>query len=122
MATITRSWSSVTTLVTGGTLATDASTDNDILLASTGADLVEVQTDITIGSSGGLTVSFYGGLTSGGTDDTNALLSYTVSGSEVRTVQFVGKPFVKCTITNDTAGGTSGAITQQYRYSTWQSA
>lgn len=121
MATISPSWTEAVVLRSAATLAASGNAGYDIDLDTLGADRSDVQIDITIGSSSGVTVDVFGSPDSGTTDDTTALLSYTVAANDRRTITLTGA-FRRVEITNNDGSNATGNIAIQHAWRQWTSA
>lgn len=122
MATITPNWTEDAPLRTAATLAAAGTDTNDIDAAFLGADALMITTDITLGSSSGVTVEFFRSANSGMNDDNNAFMAYTVTADERRTVAIYGEAYVAVKITNDDGSNNTGSISQIFAWRNWSSA
>lgn len=120
MAKITADWTEDVELRAAATLAAGATATHDIDLDNLGADRVDVQIDIVLGSSSGVTVEIYGSPDSGTTDDTEPLVAYTVSANDRRTIQLTGA-FRQISLTEDGGSNATGNITIKYAWRQWDS-
>ena len=121
MATISSSWTENVSVRSAATIAAGATATHDIDLDTLGADLSEVQIDITIGSSSGVTVEIFGSPDSGVTDDTTALVSYTVAASDRRTIALTGA-YRQVKLTNNDGSNATGNIAIIHAWRQWTSA
>jgi len=120
MATIKPVWTENVSVRSAATLAAGATATHDIDLDNLGADLSEVQIDIAIGSASSVTVEIFGSPDSGTTDDTTALLSYTVDANDRRTLQ-LGGAYRQIKLTNDDGSNATGNITIIHAWRQWDS-
>ena len=100
MATIKPVWTEAVVIRADASLATSTTAAYDLDLDNLGADRYEVQIDIDIGSSTGCRVDIFGSPDSGTTDDTTALMSYTVAADDIRTLVLEGA-FRVVSVTNE---------------------
>jgi hypothetical protein len=84
-------------------------------------DVIEIQVDITAGTSTDIDVNFYGGDLSSQADTTSMPGSYNVTGNDIRTVRFYGTSEVKCVITDNDATD-DGSVTAKHNYREWTDA
>lgn len=122
MATITPNWTENVSLRSAATLAAAGTDTNDIDAANLGADALMITTDITLGSSSGVTVEFFRSANSGANDDDNAFMAYTVTADERRTVALYGEAYVAVKITNDDGSNATGNVSQIYAWRNWSSS
>ena len=120
MATIKPSWTRSVVLRAAATLAAGASATVDIDLENLGADLSEPQIDIIIGASSGVTVEIFGSPDDGTTDDTTALISYTVAANDRRTIALTGA-HRQIKLTNNDGSNATGNIAIQHAWRQWTS-
>lgn len=120
MGTINFSWDENNSLRSAATLAASGTDTNDIDCGTggnaDGALIIDVTTDITIGSSSGVTVEFFRSANGGTTDDDVAALRYSVTASERRTVRFYGEAYLACKITNEDGSNATGNISQIFAF------
>ncbi len=121
MATITATWTENVTLRAAATLAAAGVATHDIDLATNGYDRVDVQVDVVIGSSTGVTVRVYGSPDSGTTVDDQPLLVYSISADDTRTLVLTGA-YRQISLTNDDGTNATGNITILYAGRKWTSA
>lgn len=121
MATISPSWTEAVVLRSAATLAASGTATYDIDLDTLGADRSDIQVNITIGSSSGVTVEIFGSPDSGTTDDTTALVSYTVSANDIRTITVTGA-YRQIKLTNNDGSNATGNISIQHAWRQWTSA
>ena len=120
MATITPLWTENVSIRSAATLAASGTATHDVDLDNLGADRYDIQVDITIGSSSGVTVEIFGSPDSGTTDDTTALMSYTVDASDRRTLVVTG-PYRQVKLTNDDGTNATGNIAIIGAWRNWDS-
>lgn len=120
MATISPNWTEAVSLRAAATLAASGTATNDIDLDTLGADRSEVQVDITIGSSTGVTVEVFGSTDSGTTDDTTPLLAYTVAANDRRTLILTGA-YRQIKLTNNDGTNATGNIGIDHAWRQWTS-
>ena len=120
MATISPTWTENVSVRSAATLAAGTTATHDIDLDNLGADRSDVQIDITIGSSSGVTVKIFGSPDSGTTDDTTALVSYTVAANDRRTIALTG-PYRQISLTNDDGSNATGNIAIDHAWRQWTS-
>ena len=121
MATISPSWTENVSVRSAATISAGATATHDIDLDTLGADLSETQIDITIGSSSGVTVEIFGSPDSGTTDDTTALVSYTVAANDRRSLSLTGA-YRQIKLTNDDGSNATGNIAIIHAWRQWTSA
>jgi len=114
MATISSSYTENQSLRASATLAASGTDTNTIDLATNGYIAVQIQTDIDIGSSTGVTVEVFSSSDSGTTVDTVPIMSYTTDADEVRALFVTGYPFLSVKVTNDDGSNAVTDITQIY--------
>ncbi len=120
MATISPSWTENVSVRSAATLAASGTATHDIDLDNLGADRSDVQIDITIGSSSGVTVEIFGSPDDGTTDDTTALLTYTVAANDRRTLVLTGA-YRQIKLTNDDGANATGNIAIKHAWRQWTS-
>lgn len=120
MATITATWTEGVSLRSAATIAASGTATADVDLDNLGADRADVQIDITIGTSSGVTVEVFGSPDSGTTDDTTPLLSYTVSANDRRTIVLTGA-YRQIKWTNNDGSNATGNIAADYAWRNWTS-
>lgn len=120
MATITPTWTEGVSLRSAATIAASGTATADVDLDNLGADRADVQIDITIGSSSGVKVEIFGSPDSGTTDDTTALLSYTVTANDRRTITLTGA-YRQVKWTNNDGTNATGNISAAYAWRNWTS-
>ena len=120
MATISPTWTENISVRSAATLAAAASATHDIDLDNLGADRSDVQIDIIVGSSSGVTVEIFGSPDSGTTDDTTPLMSYTVSADDRRTLTLTGA-YRQIKLTNNDGSNATGNITIIHAWRQWSS-
>lgn len=120
MATIKPVWTENVSVRSAATLAAGGTATHDIDLDNLGADRSDVQIDITIGSSSGVTVEVFGSPDSGTTDDTTPLMSYTVDVSDRRTLVLTG-PYRQIKLTNNDGSNATGNIAIDHAWRQWDS-
>ena len=118
MGTVAPSWTENVSIRSAATLAAAGTATYDLDLANLGADRYDVQIDTTIGSSSGVVVEVFGSPDSGTTDDDVALLSYTVTASEIRTVILSG-PYRQIKLTNLDGSNATGNIAIKGAWRQW---
>lgn len=121
MATIKPVWTENVSVRSAATLASAGTATHDIDLDNLGADRSDVQIDIIIGSSSGVTVEVFGSPDSGTTDDTLALLTYTVAANDRRTLRLTGA-YRQIKLTNNDGSNATGNITIIHAWRNWNSA
>ena len=121
MATITATWTEAVEGRAAATISAGATATIDIDLDNLGADRADAQIGITIGSASSVTVNVFGSPDSGTTDDTTALISYTVTANDRRTIVLDGA-FRQISITNNDGSNATGNVSVYYAWRTWVSA
>lgn len=120
MATIAPTWTENVSIRSAATLAASGTAGYDLDLDNLGADLYEVQIDITIGSASGVVVEVFGSPDSGTTDDDVPLVTYTATASEVRTLTLSGA-HRRVVLTNLDGSNATGNIAIKGAWRQWTS-
>lgn len=120
MATIKPVWTEGVSIRSAATLAAAATAGYDLDLDTLGADAYEVQINITIGSSSGVTVEVFGSANSGTVDDDVPIVAYTTGTTEIRTLRLAGA-HRRLLLTNDDGSNATGNISILGAWRQWDS-
>lgn len=120
MATIKPVWTENVSVRSAATLAASGTATHDIDLNTLGADRSDVQIDIVIGSSTGVTVEIFGSPDSGTTDDTTPIVTYLTDANDRRTITLTG-PYRQIKLTNNDGSNATGNITIVHAWRNWSS-
>lgn len=121
MATIKPTWTENVENRASATLAAGTSDTNDIDLDTLGADLCDVQVNLVIGSSTGITVEVFGSPDSGTIDDTVPVLSFTMTATDKRSFKLAGMAYAAIKVTNDDGSNATGVLAIKFAWRQWNS-